>query len=253
MRPEKLLNALRARPRDPQLRLAYATWLEGQDDPRGEYLRILCDLDGLRRQTKRRRKLVERLNELGRLHGAGWIDDLKLHLFGTPPSCIRGFTLVPDELPVPGDPSFKMVWRLFCHCGHPIGAVLGYPIRRVIPDYDGPESFLSPLAFQCSACDKVTEIIDTERHGYHREVAQIEGGPGSCKARGEGRRDRFHCRQCQGTRFRVTVAFVYWEAAFDFMLDEPQIRGEDFFNVFLSYGLCADCGEVAAVTDLGKM
>jgi hypothetical protein len=169
----------------------------------------------------------------------------------TPPSCVREFRLTPAELPV--DDNFKSVWQLACGCGNDRGRVLGYPLREYNSDYDGAESFLSPLGFECSDCRKVTEIIDTDVHGYHSEVAKIEGGIGSAKMRGEGPRQPFPCSTCGAQLFVVVVGFVYWGAAFDLFLDEPELPAQEFFNAFLSYGRCAACGEVSELTDFGKL
>ncbi len=170
----------------------------------------------------------------------------------TPPTCVRGFRLTPTELPVTYDDDCKSVWRLACDCGEERGRVLGYPLHDYNPTYDGPECYLSPLGFECSCCGKVTEIIDTDIHGYHSEVAKIEGGIGSVKSRGEGPRRPFSCLACGAQLFVVTVSFVYWPAAFD-LLEEPELPILEFFNEFLSYGRCVACGEVSALTNFGKL
>ena len=127
----------------------------------------------------------------------------------TPPSCVGGFRLTRAELPIALDRvksasveweiCIKSVWRLGCNCGEERGHVLGHPLRDLNPDYDGPE-FLGPLGFECSACGKVTEIIDTDLHGYHVEVARIEGGVGSVKVRGEGIADVSPARHARRIR-----------------------------------------------------
>ncbi len=143
--------------------------------------------------------------------------------------------------------------RLACTCGEQRGRVLGYPLRDYNPNYDGPECFISPLSFECTDCRKVTEIFDTDIHGYHSEVAKIEGGIGSVKGRGEGPRQPFSCSACGEQVFVVTVGFVYWPAAFDLLFNEPGWPILEFFNVFLCHGRCVACGEVSAVTDFGKL
>jgi hypothetical protein len=181
------------------------------------------------------------------------VEQIAGRLRTTPPSCIREFRLTPAELPVASDENCKSVWRLACACGEDRGRALGYPLRDYNPDYDGPERFLSPLGFECSDCGKVTEIIDTDAHGYHSEVAKIEGGVGSVAIRGEGPRQPFPCSACGAQVFLVTVGFVYWGAAFDLFLDEPDLPAQEFFNVFLSYGRCVECGEESVLTDFGKL
>lgn len=175
------------------------------------------------------------------------------HLRSTPPSCVRNFRLIPAELPVNWDDSCKSVWRLSCSCGGEQGRVLGFPRRECNKDYDGPECFLSPLSFECMACGEVAEIIDTDKHGYHSEVAKRDGGIGSVKYRGQGQPESFPCPACQGNVFEVTVGFVYWPACFDLFLEEPELPCEDFFIVFLSYGRCVACRQLSVLTDFGKL
>lgn len=183
----------------------------------------------------------------------GEIEEIQHHLCSTPPECVQGFRLTATQLPVNWSDSFKTVWRLTCFCGVDTGSVLGYPLSRFNSDYHGPELFIGPLAFDCSGCGKVTEIIDTDLHGYHSELAKLEGGPGSCKIKGDGVRDRFRCLECREPRFSMIVAFVYWEAVYDLAMDEPSLAVENFFTVFVSCGICANCGKIAHVTDFGKL
>ena len=171
----------------------------------------------------------------------------------TAPSCINGFRLTATELPVEWDDSCKSVWRLACACGEEQGRVLGYPLSDWNSEYRGPECFLSPLAFECSKCGKVIEIIDTDVHGYHSQLARIEGGVGSAKLRGEGPRSCFPCAACAAGFFAVMVGFVYWDGVFDFFLDEPDLPPEEFFIVFLCYGYCTACGHISDISDFGKL
>jgi len=85
-------------------------------------------------------------------------------------------------------------------------------------------------------------------HGYHPEVAKVEGGVGSAKIRGKGRRKLYRCPR-----------------DFDLFLDEEGLitegcwkekdfaHPEDFFNVFLSYGCCTSCGKVSEFSEFGKL
>jgi hypothetical protein len=180
----------------------------------------------------------------------------------TPPRCVRGFQCKPSRLPKPFDDNFRTVWRLACSCGGQRGTILGHALRDYNPRSEGPE-FISPLGFKCSACGKTTEVLDTDLHGYHPEVAKVEGGVGSAKIRGHGRRKQYPCPHCGAREFTVTVGFVYWD--FDLFLDEAELvtegrwkardfaHPEDFFNVFLSYGRCTSCGRVSEFTDFGKL
>jgi hypothetical protein len=167
-----------------------------------------------------------------------------------PPSCIAGFKLSATELPEPFDDNFKTVYRLSCKCGNMNGAILGYSLKDYSPKYDGPD-FITPLSLKCGKCGTATQIIDTDIHGYHAEIAKIEGGVGSAKLRGKGEPSKFLCPNCAGEVFSVIVGFVYWD--FDLMLDEPESPGQEFFNVFLIYGVCNKCGKASPVANLGKL
>jgi hypothetical protein len=110
------------------------------------------------------------------------------------------------------------------------------------------------LAFECSSCGRVAELLDTDLHGYHCEIERLEGGsPKGTKYRGEGPRDHFPCSHCGAQQFEVVAGFVYWDEVFDLVLDEPGLAAEDFFNEFLSYGQCTNCRKSSRLTDLGKL
>lgn len=179
-----------------------------------------------------------------------------------PPSCVRGLRASPSAFPVDRsriktacvewEIAVKSVWRLACPCGEGRGRVLGHPLLDPDPDDDRP-TFLGPLAFECPACESVAEILDTDVHGYHAELARIEPGAGSVKPRGEGPRRPFPCPVCGADRFIVTVGFIYWPGSFDLFFDSPDLPIREFFLEFLCHGECVSCGEVSAITDLGKL
>ena len=51
---------------------------------------------------------------------------------------------------------------LSCGCGEKLGAILGHLLSKANPAYEGPKTFVSPLAFRCSSCRKTTELLDTD-------------------------------------------------------------------------------------------
>src|SRR5581483_2200764 len=122
----------------------------------------------------------------------------------------------------------------------------GHRLEDLNPRNKG-DLLVSPLAFGCSACGRVTELLDTDVHGYHAEVGKLEGGVGSAKLRGSGTRTAYACPTCGKTVFRMIVGFVYWD--FDIIEDEPELPAQEFFNVFLLYCTCAECGHVAEPTE----
>jgi hypothetical protein len=181
--------------------------------------------------------------------GVNEVEQIKRHLQTVPPSCVVGFRLAPAELPIEWDDSCRSVWRLACGCGGEQGRVLGYPLGDYKALPGGPDCFISPIGFECSTCGKVTEVIDTDLHGYHAEVGKREGGIGSVKYRGEGPRAAWPCPQCGGQVFGLTVAFIFWGAVFD-LADEPGWPLQEFFNVFLPF---ARCGRLRALVRADRL
>lgn len=175
------------------------------------------------------------------------------HIRTNPPQCVSGFQLTKTQLPNALDDNFTTAFRLTCKCGNRSGKILGHRLRDYNSNCDvNDDALITPLGFQCGECNVVTEIIDTDVHGYHAEIAKLEGGTGSAKIRGDGSRTEYQCPNCSGKVFNdITVGFVYWD--FEIMLDEPELPGQDFFNVFLIYTRCQDCGHTSRAIDLGKL
>jgi hypothetical protein len=182
------------------------------------------------------------------------MDEVQLveRLRTTAPSCLKGFKVIPAQLPEPFDDNPCSVWQLACRCGGVQGRFLGYPLKDYDPAYTGPECFLSPLAFECATCQAVTELLDTSRHGYHAEVARRAGEDGGAgKLRGAGPRQAFRCPGCRGNVFGITVGFVFWNP--DELAEEFDDRWEELFSVFLCHCQCAGCEQISQPTDFGKL
>jgi uncharacterized protein (TIGR02996 family) len=64
MSEDALIRAILASPEDATPRLVYADWLEERGDPRGEYLRLLCALDGCSEADPQAAKMRRRLRIL---------------------------------------------------------------------------------------------------------------------------------------------------------------------------------------------
>ena len=161
--------------------------------------------------------------------------------------------MAPSELPIEWDDSVRSVWRVECRCGGERGRVLGFPLGG---DNDWPDwvrCFISPIGFECAACGKLTEVIDTDIHGYHAEIAKREGGIGSAKCRGEGPRQAWPCPECKGELFALIVAFIFWDAVLDLVADEPELPPQEFFTIFLPFARCVGCGHLSEPTDFGKL
>lgn len=177
-------------------------------------------------------------------------NDIEALVRRTPPACVKAFRLTPGQLPGPFDDNVTTVWQLACSCGGDAGRLVGHRLAKLNPGYKG-DLLVSPLAFECSACNRVTELLDTDLHGYHAEVGKLEGEIGSAKLRGTGARTAYACPGCAKTSFRMVVGFVYWD--FDIIEDEPHLPAQEFFNVFLLYCTCVNCGRRSEPTEFGKL
>jgi uncharacterized protein (TIGR02996 family) len=69
----QFLSAILAKPHDQELRLVYADWLQERGDPRGDYLRVRCQLDALPVEQRIHSPLHAREQELRQLCPANWL------------------------------------------------------------------------------------------------------------------------------------------------------------------------------------
>jgi uncharacterized protein (TIGR02996 family) len=83
------LSAILANPNDRTVRLVYADWLEERGDPRGEFLRIQCQLEGLPADQEDYRALAARAEELRAQCPANWLAAL-----GGPVWCVVANVLI---------------------------------------------------------------------------------------------------------------------------------------------------------------
>jgi hypothetical protein len=195
---------------------------------------------------------MKQANKITRQKMSKSLDELLTQLSQTPPTCISGFVSSPTELPEPWDDNPRSVWQLACRCGSKVGRLLGYPLKDYNNEYEGPMIFLSPLGFECCECGMVTDVLDTDIHGYHAEVSRLEGSDcGSAKLRGEGLRQAFRCPSCDADSFAMTVGFVFWYV--DELLEEFDDKWENLFNVFLCHCKCSKCGQWSQPTEFGKL
>ncbi len=166
-----------------------------------------------------------------------WYERIVRQVLEHSPTCLEGFQA--ERIPLEDDTwDDRVEWKIGCSCGSKSGKILGYPLGDLNADYDGPVLFVSPLAFQCSSCDRVTEIIDTDKHGYDGEC-----GHGAVTIRGEGKRAIFSCQSCNAMDFLVTTCFQH--SQFDIIEDEPELESvaQNYFDWFECTGVCTNCGE----------
>lgn len=166
-----------------------------------------------------------------------WYERMVRQVVEHPPSCLDGFQTEP--VPLEADTwDDRVGWKVTCPCGTESGKLLGYPLGELKSDYSGPVLFVSPLAFQCSSCDRLIEIIDTDKHGYDGEC-----GHGAATIRGEGERSAYTCQSCGAMTFRVATCFQH--SHFDIIEDEPDLEpvAQNYFDWFACTGSCTNCGE----------
>ena len=168
----------------------------------------------------------------------------------TIPRCIAHFVSTPAEQPELSKGDGIAVWRIACKCGGQFGSFLGYPLSRYSTDYAGSD-YVGPLGFECGQCCQVTEIFDSNQHGYTAEACES-----SSKISGEGPRESFGCSSCAAKSFEVRASFFFWPASVDLVEDEPEefaSRAQDLFCEFVAHGRCTGCGTITRFTDFGKL
>lgn len=72
----EFIEEIIANPQDQSARLIFADWLEEQGDPRGEFIRIQCELSAPSDNLHRREELDNRQEQLRRVHEHEWIQPL---------------------------------------------------------------------------------------------------------------------------------------------------------------------------------
>jgi uncharacterized protein (TIGR02996 family) len=77
---QQFYEFIRRNPEEDAPRLIYADWLDELGDPRGEFIRVQCELAKLTEQEEGRRKLLqERERALWKLHRRQWMRSLKVY------------------------------------------------------------------------------------------------------------------------------------------------------------------------------
>jgi hypothetical protein len=176
-------------------------------------------------------------------------DAVKQRMLTQRPRCLLGFVVDRTDRPEPWEDEDVVTWRLCCPCGCAGGALLGHPVSRFNPDYQGAE-FLGPLSFQCFNCGRVIGILDTRQHGYHGELGS------NTHYCGEGQASSFVCPNCSKTRFVVLVSLFFWPAAMDLVEDEPgkyAAYAENLFNQAIIHGRCVGCEQLAVMAAYDKL
>jgi hypothetical protein len=179
-----------------------------------------------------------------------------------PPRCISGFNPRPVTLrdanweghaspsqldttvagvKIEGAEHVNPVFWLHCACGCNSHLVLGHYWRN--RDYHDVLVFVSPLALTCSACGKVTELFDSDKHGYDAEIGAIP-----TNYRGTGPRSEFACKRCGPREFQVFARFEYSEDLLGRSDDDYRGREQDLFSWFSLAGRCSGCGRFMEIS-----
>jgi hypothetical protein len=170
------------------------------------------------------------------------------YFWARPPRCIKGFKAELVRMPGvrigghAGGTFTPTVW-LKCTCGCDSNYVLGHYWKN--PDNrDGRFVFVSPLALKCGNCNKITELIDTDIHGYDSEVGVIP-----TNHRGDGKRVEFICEKCGPRPLQVFAGFEYSNDLFE--RDNRKHRGREFdlFSWFSLIGKCASCNRLISIVE----
>lgn len=133
------------------------------------------------------------------------------------------------------------VFRLSCKCGSEKHYVFAHPWTN--PERPEEFLFLSPIALQCVACNRLTELMDTDVHGHDAEL-----GNGSATIRGQGKREEVECGGCDLHKvLQVFVRFEYPDGLFADEIKDVEVRQEDLFTWFSLVAKCAKCESLLPV------
>lgn len=165
-----------------------------------------------------------------------------------PPRCLTGFRVSPTK--IPGYPWWgghgalmNTVFALNCTCGHGHFHVLGHYMKSPSPRRVRTV-FVGPIALKCDSCDKITELIDTNSHGYDAEL-----GHGSVTLTGQGERVPFSCAKCGVKAMEIIVRFDYTPDVLEEDFSDFRGREQDLFTWFTLLGRCEGCDKLLIVTE----
>lgn len=88
----------------------------------------------------------------------------------------------------------------------------------------------------------LVELFDPIRHGYHNEIARLEGeAEDTMQHELADDRKEYTCPICSSAGFLVTAFFYYQEGAIEVFLEESNLPISDMFNAFYLSGVCVNC------------
>ena len=104
-------------------------------------------------------------------------------------------------------------------------------------DNMGHKIFVSPLSLRCAACSAVTDLIDTDEHGFNAEIETI-----TATIRAQGKRGPFACA-CGGKQFTPYARFEFSGETLEDSTGEWTGNEHNLFSWFSLVGDCATCGK----------
>jgi hypothetical protein len=180
-----------------------------------------------------------------------------------PPRCIAGFIARPVESPGvepdgrismtvlnPGVPMglttlddpelISSVFALSCRCGGDRHYIHCY--RSVNANFDNATEIGSPFVLECATCRTMTELLDSEVHGFNREV---HGKPMTLRAQGGA--IVFECPTCGRKPLEAFARFEYQDDLFDGYFAEFCGREQGLFGWFNLVARCPQCSQVLLI------
>jgi uncharacterized protein (TIGR02996 family) len=155
---ESFLAAIRDEPDDDTVRLVFADWLEEHNDPRGEFIRIQCQLARWVPEVEKREALQLRERELLQEHGQEWVGAFK-RVAGAHVRFDRGIIELSTSRAVPQKwspwiQSFRLIWN----------ADRSPDINRLLP-----QKRLRQLSKIDLSSNRLTVETDARRLLYHAD------------------------------------------------------------------------------------
>src|SRR5215212_5720776 len=105
----RYLQSVREAPADDAPRLGYADWLEEQGDPRGEFIRVQCQLATMDENDAQHEALMRREHELLEKHEKQWVRNLHIRNL-VYASFVRGFI---EKIRLRGKSVFQTITKLY--------------------------------------------------------------------------------------------------------------------------------------------
>jgi len=145
-------------------------------------------------------------------------------------------------LPIHGPENFNTIFQISCTCGSDRYYIIGF--EWLNPDFNNTKLLLSPLSLRCVACDKVTDLFDSQIHGYDAEL-----GNGSSTERGKGIKTEYGCPQCDRQALQIYVRYEHSDELLKYNDPKSGEQPQNLYSWFSLVGKCNSCSQYYPVTD----